>query len=125
MRQNANIMGYAPVLDFIKLPHPAALVTSSPSLWWWCVNSLVSFGRSPTANSSGNGDRSLLRSGLLFSEVWSGIGSPIAELAVEQLHQLIHTITETQVPSEQVRRVHLAVHLSELDGARANPLMHP
>ena len=124
MRQHANIMGFAPILDLIELPNPAALVTSLLS-WWWCINSLVSFSRSPTVNSSGNGDRSLLRSGLLSSEVWSGIGSPIAELAVEQLHQLIHTITGAQVLGEQVCRVHLAVHLSELDGARADPLLHP
>ena len=117
MRQHARIMGLAPIADIIELPKLAALVWSLLSF------SLVSLGSFPTVSSSGDGDRSLLRSGLLCSEVWSGIGSPIAELALEQLRQLIHTITEARMLSEQVGRVNFAMHLPELDGTRTDPLL--
>ena len=87
MRQHSRILELDPTVDLIKLPNLAALVLSASTAWCWCINSLVSLGGSPTVSSSGDGDCSLLRSGLLFFEVWSRIGSPIAELAVEQLHQ--------------------------------------
>ena len=125
MRQHARIMELSPIADLIKLPNLAALVSSLLSQWCWFVHSLVSFGRSLPGNSSGDSDRSLLRSGLLFSESWGRIGLPIAELAVEQLNPLIHTITGALMLSEQIGRAHFAMHLPELDGARADSLLHP
>ena len=53
------------------------------------------------------------------------LGTPVSELTVHQLHQLFDAVTRAEMFREQVCRVRLPGHLSQLDRASAHSFLHP